>query len=141
MTMIAAAKDDFFLIINTGNSSPLALRALLGLPARGETHLDYAAATDSQRNLWTARLDQTVLHAEKPVLLVAGGASCFAAAWWAWLSPGDYVSRIAGALLFDPPSSSYRAGRRSGAAATGGSANRRKGTAAASLLGASVHFP
>jgi uncharacterized protein len=55
-----------------------------------------------QRNLWAARLDGAVLAAERPVLLVADGASCFAAAWWARLSPSSYVSRIAGALLLDP---------------------------------------
>jgi hypothetical protein len=34
--------------------------------------------------------------------LVAQGASCFAAAWWARLSPSSYVSRVAGALFFNP---------------------------------------
>lgn len=102
MTMIAAANGNLFSVITTGAPPPLALRTLLGLPPRGETHLDYAAATDTQRNIWATHLDQAVLRAEKPVLLVASGASCFATAWWARLSPGDYVSRIAGALLFDP---------------------------------------
>jgi predicted alpha/beta hydrolase family esterase len=36
------------------------------------------------------------------VLLVAEGAGCFAAAWWARLSPADYVGRVAGALFFEP---------------------------------------
>jgi len=101
MTMIAAS-GNLFSVITTGDTPPLALRTLLGLPPRGEAHLEYSAETETQRNIWATRLDRAVLCAEKPVLLVASGASCFAAAWWARLSPSDYVSRIAGALLFDP---------------------------------------
>jgi hypothetical protein len=38
------------------------------------------------------------------VLLVAEGVGCFAASWWARLSPSHYVSKVAGALMFDPAS-------------------------------------
>ncbi|MEI9850816.1 MAG: alpha/beta hydrolase [Sphingomonas sp.] len=71
-------------------------------PKFGDAHVDYAADTVAQRNLWAARLDEAVLRADKPVLLVASGESCFATAWWARLSPSSYVSRVRGALLFTP---------------------------------------
>jgi len=67
-----------------------------------QAHVPYRAGTASERNLLGARLDAAVTHAQGGVLLVAEGASCFAAAWWARLSPASYVSRVAGALFFDP---------------------------------------
>jgi hypothetical protein len=67
-----------------------------------QAHIPYRAGTASERNLLGARLDAAVTHAEGAVLLVAEGASCFAAAWWARLSPASYVSRVSGALFFDP---------------------------------------
>lgn len=54
------------------------------------------------RNLWAARLDEAVRLADRPVLLVAHGVSCFAVAWWARLSPASYVTKVAGALLVEP---------------------------------------
>jgi predicted alpha/beta hydrolase family esterase len=75
-------------------------RDLFAAPA--QTHIPYRAGTASERNLLGARLDAAVTHAEGAVLLVAEGASCFATAWWARLSPSSYVSRVAGALFFDP---------------------------------------
>lgn len=102
MGALAATSNALFSVVTTGDAPPPSLRALIGLPPRGETHLDYTVDTPSQRNIWAARLDEAVLRANKPVLLVANGASCHAAAWWARLSPRDYIARIAGALLFDP---------------------------------------
>lgn len=75
-------------------------RHLFATPAH--THIPYRAGTQSERNLLGARLDAAVTHAEGAVLLVAEGASCFATAWWARLSPASYVSRVSGALFFDP---------------------------------------
>jgi uncharacterized protein len=75
-------------------------RDLFAAPARA--HVPYRAGTLSERNLLGARLDSAVTHAEGAVLLVAEGAGCFATAWWARLSPASYVSRVAGALFFDP---------------------------------------
>jgi hypothetical protein len=43
-----------------------------------------------------------VRGAGHPVLLIASGISCFAAAWWARLSPASYVERVAGAVLVRP---------------------------------------
>lgn len=75
-------------------------RHLFATPAH--THIPYRAATRAERNLLGARLDAAVTRAEGAVLLVAEGASCFATAWWARLSPAAYVSRVSGALFFDP---------------------------------------
>lgn len=75
---------------------------LLGWPAAGPAHVPVKARRLSDRNLLAARIDRAVLEANRAVLLVAEGAGCFAAAWWARLSPADYVSRVAGALFFEP---------------------------------------
>ncbi len=75
-------------------------RDLFAAPVRA--HVPYRARTLSERNLLGARLDSAVTRAEGAVLLVAEGAGCFATAWWARLSPASYVSRVAGALFFDP---------------------------------------
>ena len=75
-------------------------RDLFAAPA--QTHVPYRASTISERNLLGARLDAAVTRAEGAVLLVAEGAGCFATAWWARLSPAAYVSRVAGAVFFDP---------------------------------------
>ncbi|AQR75336.1 alpha/beta hydrolase [Sphingomonas sp. LM7] len=75
-------------------------RDLFAGPA--QAHIPYRAGTIAERNLLGVRLDEAVTRAEGAVLLVAEGASCFATAWWARLSPAPYVSRVAGALFFDP---------------------------------------
>ncbi|WP_034161057.1 alpha/beta hydrolase [Sphingomonas sp. ERG5] len=103
MTAITLPASDLFSVITTGDRRHRsALWPLPDLFRAGDAHVDYAADTDAQRNLWAVRLDEAVRRAERPVLLVASGASCFAAAWWARLSPSYYVSQVAGALLFDP---------------------------------------
>ncbi|MBO9499050.1 MAG: alpha/beta hydrolase [Novosphingobium sp.] len=101
MTAIALPSNDLFSVITTGGGDRRASwRSLLGLPDPGSAHVAFDSG--SQRGIWAARLDEAVLRADKPVLLVANGESCFAAAWWARLSPASYVSRVAGALLVDP---------------------------------------
>ncbi len=55
-----------------------------------------------ERSLSAARIDAAMLEANRQVLLVAQGAACAAAAWWARLSPRSYVERVAGALLIAP---------------------------------------
>jgi len=99
MAALALPAGDLFSIVTTGDSRA---RSPLRKWRFGGTHIDFAADTFAQRNLWAARLDEAVRSAEKPVLLVASGESCLAAAWWAQLSPASYVSRVAGALLFAP---------------------------------------
>lgn len=108
MASLALPAGDFFSIVTTGDRrtrSPL-WKSQLNWPKFGDTHVDFAADTYAQRNLWAARLDEAVRRADKPVLLVASGESCLAAAWWAQLSPASYVARVAGALLFAPNSRS-----------------------------------
>lgn len=101
MTLVTAPLERFS-VITTGNGPARALSALFDAPLRSDAHLDYSSETPRQRSLWAAKLDSAILHAEWPVLLVANGASCFAATWWARLSPRDYINRVAGALLIDP---------------------------------------
>jgi predicted alpha/beta hydrolase family esterase len=103
MTAITLPANNLFSVITTGERKQApSWKSLLNLPQFGDAHIDYAADTDAQRNLWATRLDEAVRQAERPVLLVASGASCFATVWWARLSPRGYVSRVAGALLFNP---------------------------------------
>jgi uncharacterized protein len=104
MTAIALAGNIPFSVItiSDGRRRPPVWKSLLGLPRFGDADIAYAGATAPQRNLWAAQLDRAVTLAERPVLLVAHGAGCFAAAWWARLSPASYVERVGGALLFDP---------------------------------------
>lgn len=104
MASLALPTGDLSIITTSdrGTRSP-SWKALLNWPKFGDAHVDYAADTLAQRNLWAAKLDEAVLRSDRPVLLVASGESCFATAWWARLSPASYVSRVAGALLFTPP--------------------------------------
>ncbi|RYD65997.1 MAG: hypothetical protein EOP58_06380 [Sphingomonadales bacterium] len=121
MTSLALPSDLFSVVTTAapGSRAP-AWKVLLDWPRYGDTHIDYAADTPGQRNIWAVRLDEAVLRADKPVLLIASGESCLAAAWWARLSPADYVAKVAGALLFAPragacPGLGQRiAGRRAG---------------------------
>lgn len=104
MASMALTNADLFSIVTTadrGARSP-SWKSLLNWPKVGDDHIDYAADTPAQRNIWAARLDEAVRRADKPVLLIASGESCFATACWARLSPASYVSRVAGALLFTP---------------------------------------
>lgn len=80
---------------------------LFGWPSHGDTHI----AADEARTLWAARLDEAVTRADRSVLLMAEGPSCFAAAWWARLSPAPYVEKVAGALMFLPGDSAELTGR------------------------------
>lgn len=88
-------------VAERGVASP-AWRAMFNWPETGNAHVAFDSKTPHQRNASAAHLDDAVAYAERPVLLVAQGASCFAAVWWARLSPSSYVSRVAGALLFNP---------------------------------------
>ncbi len=82
--------------------SPAATRLLRQDAFRDATQLRVGGASAAQRNLTAAQIDAAVTRAERAVLLVAEGAGCLAAAWWARLSPRDYVSRVAGSLLIAP---------------------------------------
>lgn len=103
MTSLVLPAPNPFSIITTGAGTRTPVwKALLNWPRFGDTHVDFAAGTPQQRNLWATRLDEAVRRADKPVLLIASGESCSAAAWWARLSPADYVTKVADALLFAP---------------------------------------
>ncbi|WP_152997761.1 alpha/beta hydrolase [Sphingomonas sp. HT-1] len=98
---LATTPNDFFSIVTTGSRTSGILQSLLGMGELG-AHLDDPADAGRQRSLWAAKLDHAVMGAQRPVLLVASGRSCFAATWWARLSPRDYIDRVAGALFVDP---------------------------------------
>ena len=70
-------------------------------PGTGDDHITLPQDGGDSR-VWASRLDAAVLRAERPVLILAEGIGCFAASWWGRLSPSHYVSKVAGALLFDP---------------------------------------
>lgn len=72
-------------------------------PRQGDMQLPFDGGSREARDLWATRLDHAVAHADKAVLLVAEGAACLASIWWARLSPSHYVSKVAGALFFQPP--------------------------------------
>lgn len=79
-----------------------AWREWLDWPVAGHAHVDVVDDDVARRNAVAVRIDAAVTAAAGPVLLVAQGPACHAAAWWARLSPSDYVARVAGALLFRP---------------------------------------
>lgn len=91
-------------IVTIGDSrgSAPAWQGVLGWPAQGDGHIEFADDSLAARNRLGVHLDQAVAQADRAVLLVASGVGCLAAAWWARLSPASYVSRVAGALMFAP---------------------------------------
>lgn len=100
--MISTAAHLSIVTLGDRNVAAPAWETLFDWPRFGDAHVDLSADTTAQRNQWAAKLDAAVARADRAVLLVANGASCFATAWWARLTPRDYVSRVAGALLFVP---------------------------------------
>lgn len=100
----AFSPNDFSIVTIGGSDRPSpAWQTMFGWPAEGSTAVPLHARSPHDRNIWAARLDRAVREADTRVLLVADGLGCAASAWWARLSPADYVGRIAGALLFAPP--------------------------------------
>jgi uncharacterized protein len=102
MDLALPALADRFSIVTLAERRVPAWSRLLEWPAAGAGHVPVRARRLSDRNLLAARIDRAVLDADRAVLFVAEGAGCFAAAWWARLSPADYVGRVAGALFFEP---------------------------------------
>jgi pimeloyl-ACP methyl ester carboxylesterase len=94
-----------FSLVTIAEQAPSDLLRMLGGSFQSHSHVPFRADTPSERNVLAARIDAAVTQADRAVLLVAHGAACFAAAWWARLSPSSYVSRVAGALLFAPADS------------------------------------
>lgn len=113
MTLSLVQNPDRFCVVTVFDArhpAP-AWEAMFGWGAGNGTAVPLDARSAHDRNLWAARLDQAVRGADRAVLLVADGAGCFASAWWARLSPADYVSRIAGAVLFAPAQAARAGGR------------------------------
>jgi len=79
-----------------------AWQTMFGWPADGTQAVPLDVRSAADRTRWAARLDDAVRGADRAVLLVADGLGCAASAWWARLSPADYVARIAGAILALP---------------------------------------
>lgn len=99
--------DLFSVVTLRGGGRRPAWSELFDWKDAGDADIDHALS----RTLWAARLDEAVTRADKAVLLVAEGASCFAAAWWARLTPAHYVEKVAGALMFLPGGAGEVAGR------------------------------
>lgn len=53
------------------------------------------------RGDWTVRLEEVILQAPAPVVLVAHSLGCVLVAWWA--AHSRHVDRVRGALLVAPP--------------------------------------
>jgi len=104
-TAIVPSQFSIITIAAPGVDSP-AWNARLRWPSHGDEHV--ALDSDERRGIWAAQLDAAVMRADRAVVLVAEGIGCHAASWWARLSPANYVSRVAGALLFDPPAEGAR---------------------------------
>lgn len=98
MVAIAASRCSV-LALSDGPPPPALGEAINRLRA---TLLPLGRQTDADRNLLGARIDRFVGEADRQVILLAHGAGCRAAAWWARLSPSHYVQRVAGAILVAP---------------------------------------
>ncbi len=95
--------DRFSIVTIFGAATPTpAWQTMFGWPASGGQAVPLDVRSVADRTRWAARLDDAVRGADRTVLLVADGLGCAASAWWARLSPADYVARIAGAILLDP---------------------------------------
>ncbi|WP_213981136.1 alpha/beta hydrolase [Sphingomonas sp. dw_22] len=98
----ALALPGGFSIVTIAEGRPSAWGALFESGPQPDAHIPFKARTTAERNVLAAKLDAAVMQADRAVLLLAQGAGCFATAWWARLSPTSYVSRVAGALFFEP---------------------------------------
>lgn len=89
----------------TGDQTDRAMpwEQLFAWPRKGHVQLPFDDGSREARDIWATRLDHAVAQADRAVLLVAEGAACLASVWWARLSPSHYVSKVAGALFFQPP--------------------------------------
>ncbi|MGN5373725.1 alpha/beta hydrolase [Sphingomonas hankookensis] len=97
--MVAVANRYSVLALSHGTPPPALAETIDRLCA---TLLPLGRGTDGDRNMLGARIDRFVGESEGQVILLAHGAGCRAAAWWARLSPTHYVQRVKGAILVDP---------------------------------------
>ena len=97
--MVAVANRYSVLALSDGAPPPALAETIDRLRA---TLLPLGRSTDGDRNILGARIDRFVGDSDGQVILLAHGAACRAAAWWARLSPSHYVQRVRGAILVDP---------------------------------------
>ncbi|MDG5489619.1 alpha/beta hydrolase [Sphingomonas sp. BGYR3] len=104
MTSLALHRSDAvsMILLPDRRGLPPALAELIGVRFPDARTLPFRGRSVPERNRWAAQLDEAVNHAARPVMLVASGVGCFAAAWWGRLTPRYYVERVAGALMVDP---------------------------------------
>jgi len=94
MTLALVSGMPRFDLVTIGNAERLSrLRDLALGQHRLVAHLCADHDSQSARNILGARLDRVVSDAEARVMLIAEGAGCFAAAWWA---------RVSGAVFYAP---------------------------------------
>lgn len=100
--MAALAVPGNLSLVTIGRDGAPIWARLFGRPISAHAHIPFKVRTLADRNMLAARLDAAVTGTDRAVLILAEGASCFATAWWARLSPRSYVERVAGALFLDP---------------------------------------
>lgn len=98
--MVAVANTRYSVLALSDGTPPPALQDVID--RLRATLLPLGRETPTDRNMLGARIDRFVGEADRQVILLAHGAGCRAAAWWARLSPTHYVQRVAGAILVDP---------------------------------------
>lgn len=98
--MVAIAATRYSILALSDGTPPPALREVVD--RLRATLLPLGDGREGERNLLGAKIDRFVGEADRQVILLAHGAGCRAAAWWARLSPSHYVQRVAGAILVDP---------------------------------------
>ena len=76
------------------------MNRFLGMPGLSDAkQIVVTGYTAAQRTALAARIDAAVSEADRAVMLIAEGAACAAAAWWARLSPRCYTAGVSGALF------------------------------------------
>lgn len=107
LTLASNGRDfsrDLFSVITIAEAGgrPPVWQSRLHWPRTGDSHIALEMDRPRRQSVWATQLDDAVMQADRAVLFVAEGVGCFAASWWARLSPSHYVSKVAGALLLDP---------------------------------------
>ncbi|HEX8412773.1 MAG TPA: alpha/beta hydrolase [Sphingomicrobium sp.] len=103
MSIAALDTRQLTMISLVPDGEPSVLDRLLRLPGLGAAEqIVVRGQTAAQRTALAARIDAAVHEADRAVMLVAQGAACAAAAWWARLSPRCYTAGVSGALMVAP---------------------------------------
>jgi predicted alpha/beta hydrolase family esterase len=114
MALTLAHDPRLFSIVTIAEAGmrPPAWESRLRWPGMGDAHIALEMNRPRRQSVWATQLDDAVMQADRAVLFVAEGVGCFAASWWARLSPSHYVSKVAGALLLDPVQPPHEADKR-----------------------------